>query len=165
MKSFSARIYKIGVNPYVLLPAAVLKDIFQNAGRDKGPIAVRGTLNGHAYLQTLVKYSGKWRLYLNGPMRTAAGIDVGDMAMVEIEFDPLERTLTMHPKLQDALQKNSKAKQVFDELSPSRQKEIIRYINSLKTEESVERNLKRAIQFLLGKERFVGRDNPGNKIT
>ena len=157
MKCFSARIYKIGINPYVLLPAAVLKDIFQNAGRDKGPIRVRGTLHGHAFLQTLVKYSGKWRLYLNGPMRTAAGIDVGDMAQVEIEFDPKERTLAIHPKLQDTLKKNKNAKLVFDELAPSRQKEIIRYINSLKTDESVERNINKAINFLLGKGRFVGR--------
>ena len=160
MKSFSARISKIGINPYVLLPVAVLKDIFNDAERDRGPIAVRGHLNGHPFLQTLVKYSGKWRLYLNGPMRTAAGIDVGDMAQVHIEFDPAERVLTMHPKLHAALQKNKKAKQVFDALIPSRRKEIIRYINSLKAEESVERNINRAIGFLLGKERFVGRDKP-----
>ena len=160
MKSFSARIFKIGVNPYVLLPAAVLKDLFREAGKDKGPITVRGNLNGHAYIQTLVKYSGKWRLYLNGPMRKAAGIDVGDTAKVEIEFDPKERVLTMHPKLQDALQKNKKAAGVFAALIPSRQKEIIRYINSLKTDESVERNINTAIGFLLGKQRFVGRDKP-----
>lgn len=160
MKSFSARIFKIGINPYVLLPAAVLKDLFIAAGRDKGPIPVRGTLNGHAYLQTLVKYSGKWRLYLNGPMRTAAGIDVGDIANVEIEFDPDERILSMHPKLADALQKQQKARAVFDELTPSRQKEIIRYINSLKSDESVERNIQKALGFLSGKERFIGRDKP-----
>ena len=160
MNSFSARIYKIGINPYVLLPAAVLKCIFKDAGKDKGPIAVRGTLNGHGYLQTLVKYSGKWRLYLNKPMRTAAGIDVGDIAAIEIEFDPKERVLSMHPKLQKALEKNKKAKEVFTALIPSRQKEIIRYINSLKTDDAVESNIKKAVAFLLGKERFVGRDNP-----
>ena len=46
-------------------------------------------------------------------------------------------------------------------MSPSHQKEIMRYINSLKSEASVERNIARSIQFMLGKERFVGRD-PGN---
>jgi hypothetical protein len=160
MHSFSARIYKIGINPYVLLPAAVLKNLFVTAGKDKGPIRVRGTLNGHPFLQTLVKYAGKWRLYLNGPMRTAAGIDVGDKANVEIEFDPAERTLSMHPKLEAALKKNKKAKAVFDELVPSLQKEIIRYINFLKTEESVERNITKALRFLSGEERFIGRDRP-----
>ncbi|MEI9935362.1 MAG: hypothetical protein WDM71_11065 [Ferruginibacter sp.] len=42
------------------------------AGKDKGHIPVKGKLDGHAFIQTLVKYSGKWRLYLNGPMRKAS---------------------------------------------------------------------------------------------
>jgi hypothetical protein len=160
MKSFSAPILKIGINPHVVLPAPVLSALFKEAGREKGPIPVRGTLNGHAYLQTVVKYSGKWRLYLNGPMRKVAGIDVGDVATVSIEYDPRKPTFIPHPKLSEALQKNNKARLVFDQLAPSRQKEIIRYISALKTEEAVERAISRAILFLLGKERFVGRDNP-----
>lgn len=160
MNSFTARIYKIGINPYVLLPATVLKAIFKQAGKDKGPVPVSGTLNGHAFTQTLVKYSGKWRLYLNTPMRKAAGIDVGDMAEVSIAFDAKERTIAMHEQLQLALKQNKKAKLVFDKLPPSRQKEIVRYISFLKTEESVVRNVNRAIGFLAGKERFIGRDKP-----
>ncbi len=160
MNSFSTKIYKIGVNPYVLLPAAVLKDLFKQAGKEKGHIPVRGKLNGHEFIQTLVKYSGKWRLYLNTPMRKNAGIDVGDIADVQIEFDARERIIAMHPKLEQALAKNKKAKVVFDALSPSRRKEIVRYIGFLKTEESVDRNIKRAISFLQGDERFVGRDKP-----
>src|ERR1700730_16301803 len=118
--TFSAKIFIIGVNPYVLLPPAVLAELFKQAGKDKGPIAIHGTLNGHKYIQTLVKYSGKWRLYLNTPMRKAAKIDVGDIAKVTIKFDPRERTIAMHPKLQLAFSKNKKAKGVFDKLSPSR---------------------------------------------
>jgi uncharacterized protein YdeI (YjbR/CyaY-like superfamily) len=77
-----------------------------------------------------------------------------------VEFDATERTTPMHPKLDAALKKNKKAKAIFDGLRPSLQKEIKRYINNLKTEESVERNITKAINFLLGKERFVGRDKP-----
>jgi len=158
MRSFSAKIYKIGINPYVLLPQPVLDSIFKQAGKDKGAIPVRGTLNGNAFTQTLVKYSGKWRLYLNTPMRKAAGIDVGDTANVKIEFDPAPRIIPMHPKLQQALAKNKKAKEAFEELTPSRQKEILRYIGFLKSEESVMTNVEKVIQNLLGKGRFGGRD-------
>lgn len=158
MKSFSSKIYKIGINPYVLLPAAVLNKLFSEAGKSKSPIQVRGTLNGHSFKQTLVKYSGKWRLYLNTPMRKAAGIDVGDTAFVEIEFDSEPRTIAMHPKLAVALAKSKKANVAFEKLSPYRQKEIVRYIAHLKTEESVERNIKKAMAHLEGKERFAGRD-------
>jgi hypothetical protein len=160
MHSFSAKINKIGVNPYVLLPAAVLREIFKQANKNKGPIPVRGELNGHLFMQTLVKFSGKWRLYLNTPMRKGAGIDVGDNAEVKIEFDPRVREIGMHQKLKLALEKNKKANQTFSQLPPSRQKEIKRYIGNLKSEETVDKNIKRAIAFLTGKERFVGRDKP-----
>jgi hypothetical protein len=160
MLQFKARIEIIGVNPYVLLPAKVLKGIFDEAGKEKGPIPVCGTIDGHKYIQTLVKYSGAWRLYLNMPMRKAAGKDVGDTAEFTIAFDPADRTVPMPAELAAALKKNKKAQVVFDNLIPSRKKEIMRYINSLKTEESVDRNVARAIKFLLGKERFIARDNP-----
>lgn len=158
MDSFSAKILKIGINPYVLVPTAVLKNIFKQAGKDKGAIPLKGKLNGKAFLQNLVKYSGKWRLYLNGPMREAAGIDVGDMAAVAIAYDPKPPVLSMHPKLRSALDENKKASAAFEKLSPSYRKEITRYINNLKTDESVERNVIKAIGHLQGKERFVGRD-------
>ena len=155
---FTAKINIIGINPYVLLPAAVLKEIFKQAGKDKGPIPVRGKLNNHSFIQTLVKYSGKWRLYLNSPMRRGANADVGDTIKVDIEFDAKERTITMHPKLEDALNKNTMAKLAYEKLRASRQKEITRYLNSLKTEESVDRNIKRALAFLTGGDSFAGRD-------
>ena len=160
MNSFSAKIYKIGVNPYVLLPAAVLNKIFKQANKNKGPIPVRGELNGYLFTQTLVKFSGKWRLYLNTPMRKGAGIDVGDTAEVKIEFDPQIREVVMNQKLKSALEKNRKAKETFDHLPPSRQKEIVRYISNLKSQEAIDKNVKRAISFLTGRERFVGRDKP-----
>jgi hypothetical protein len=158
MRSFSAIIEKMGVNPYVLLPESVLQSIFKKAGKEKGAIPVRGTLNRKKFLQTLVKYSGKWRLYLNTPMRNAAGIDVGDIAHVKIEFDPQLRIIEMHPLLLAALKKDPSANAAFEILSPSRQKEIKRYITNLKTEGSVMLNVAKIIRHLLGKERFAGRD-------
>ena len=158
MQSFSAKILKIGINPYVLLPATVLEKLFEQARKNKGPIPVRGKLNGKDYIQTLVKYAGLWRLYLNTPMRKAAGIDVGDIANVEIEFDPVPRVISMDPQLAKELEQNKKAKAVFDKLPPYRQKEIIRYIASMKTEVSVMRNVEKIMQHLLGKARFAGRD-------
>ncbi|MDQ3108957.1 MAG: YdeI/OmpD-associated family protein [Bacteroidota bacterium] len=158
MKSFAAKILKIGINPYVLLPAPVLNYLFEKAKKSKGPIPVRGTLNGKKFTQTLVKYSGKWRLYLNTPMREAAGIDVGDMARLKIEHDPSPRTLSIHPKLKKMLAENKNAKASFDKLAPYRRKEIIRYISYLKTEDSVDSNIEKVIKHLSGKGRFAGRD-------
>ncbi|MEP7265813.1 MAG: YdeI/OmpD-associated family protein [Bacteroidota bacterium] len=160
MKSFSAVIYKIGINPYVIPPASTLKYLFTEAGKEKGPIPIRIQINGQSFIQHLVKYSGKWRLYLNGPMRKAADADVGDKISITLEYDSAERTVPVPEALINALKKNKKAKVIFDSLIPSRKKEISRYIASLKTEESIGRNVEKAIQFLLGKQRFIGRDKP-----
>jgi hypothetical protein len=160
MNSFKAKIEIIGINPFVFLPDRVLKSLFTQSGKDKGPIRVHGSIDGHPYKQTLVKYSGAWRLYINGPMLKVAGKKVGDLTNLTIEFDPKERSVPMHPKLEAALKANKSARATFDQLPASRQNEIVRYINHLKTETSVDKNVTRAIGFLTGKERFVGRDKP-----
>ena len=160
MLPFSARISIIGVNPYVIPPQRVLTFIFRDAGVSKGAIPVKGTLDGHGFHQTLVKYNGKWRLYLNTPMRKKAGLKVGDRAAFRLAYDGKPRPTPMHPKFKAALRKNAEAKKVFDGLSPSRQKEINRYINHLKSKEALTRNIKRAIGFLQSRDRFIGRDKP-----
>ncbi len=159
MRSFSAKIQIIGVNPYVLLPADLLKYIFQKAGTNKGAIPIKLKIGRENFIQNLVKYSGKWRLYLNTPMRKAAGKDVGDKIGLQIDFDGEPRTTPTHPKLKKAFEENNEARIAFDKLSPSRQKEILRYINFLKSEESIDKNVKRAISYLVGKQSFVGRKN------
>ena len=157
---FNATIEIIGINPFVFLPDEELQSLFAQAKKNKGKIPVMLTIDGHAFTQTLVKYSGHWRLYLNTPMRKAAGKDVGDTALFTIAYDAKPREITIHPKLAEALANNPEAQQVFDNLPPSRRLEIIRYISFLKTEESIERNVTKAINFLLQKERFIGRDKP-----
>jgi len=160
MLTFKARIEIIGVNPYVFIPDKVLRQIFVQAGKDKGKIPVKMIIDGHAFTQTLIKWSGAWRLYLNTPMRKAAQKDVGDTANFEIVYDPRERTVPIHPKFKKALRENKEAKRVFDSLRPSLQLEINRYFSYLKTESTVDKNVVKAIQFLLGKGRFVARDKP-----
>lgn len=159
-RSFEARIAIIGVNPYVLLPEAILGRLFTQAGKDKGPVPVHGTIDGHPFTQTLVKFAGAWRLYLNGPMLKAAKKGVGDTVRIRIAFDPRDRSIPMPPALEAALKENNKARTVFDALSPSRRKEIMRYIGLLKSEEAIRKNVARAIGFLEGRERFAGRDKP-----
>ena len=159
MHSFKAIIQIIGINPFVFVPEKVLRSIFKKAGKDKGHIPVCGTVNGKPYTQTLVKYSGHWRLYINTTMLKDSPKHVGETIVLTISFDPADRSIAMHPKLENALKDGKAAKAVFDKLSPYRRKEIVRYIAALKTEESIERNVQRAIQSLLGNGSFAGRGN------
>lgn len=160
MDSFSGKIEIIGINPFVFLPEAVLQQLLAEAGQHKGKVPIKGTINGISYRQTLVKYAGAWRLYINTSMLKDSPRRIGETVEVEIEYDPSDRTIAIHPKLQQALDENPEALEVFNSLPPSRRHEIVRYIAHLKTAESVERNVAKAIRFLKNEERFIGRDRP-----
>ena len=160
MLVFKAQIEIIGINPFVFVPEEILKQIFKEAGKDKGPIPVCGTINGAKYVQTLVRFRGHWRLYINTTMLPNSPKRIEETVDLTIQFDRVNRTIKPHPKLVKSLNANKEAKKIFETLPPSRQKEIVRYISNLKTEESVSNNIERAIGFLLGKNKFVGRDKP-----
>ena len=160
MSRFKAEIKIIGINPFVFVPDKVLEKIFKTAGKSRGPIPVKGSVNGLSYLQSLVRYKEAWRLYINTSMLKNSPQKIGEIIEVTIEFDSADRTIKPNPKFVKALKENKDAKNVFDSLRPSHQKEIIKYLSFLKTEKSVDENITRAINFLLGKQRFIGRSKP-----
>lgn len=160
MQQFKATIELIGINPYVLLPGKVLTKLFEEAKKDKGPIPVKGTVNAKPYKQNLLRFKGAWRLYINTSMLKDSPRRIGEVIAITIAFDPEERLIAPHPEFTKALSKNKNAKKVFDALRPSLQKEIVRYLSNLKTEASVDKNIVKALDFLSGKGRFVGRDKP-----
>jgi hypothetical protein len=151
MYTFSAEVGKIDINPYVEVPDDVLMKLQQEAEKAKGPIPVRGRLQGKPFLANVIRYRGMWRLYLNTEMRRAANVDVGDQVTVGLQFDAAPRTVPVPRKFALALSKNKSAKAAFEQLAPSRQKEILRYLNSLKQPETLGRNIEKVIQHLQGK--------------
>src|SRR3546814_19888947 len=98
MWKFTAKREIIGINPYVFVPEDILTGIQAQAGKDKGPIPINGTINGKLYRQTLVKYSGAWRLYVNLEMLKNSPKRIGETVPLEIAFDPVDRNITPHPK-------------------------------------------------------------------
>ena len=160
MHEFKAKIELLGINPFVFVPEDILKMIFQQSKMNKGYIPIRGTVNQLPYQQTLVKYKSAWRLYINAKMLNNSPKRIGETIEITVEYDPSDRSIKQHPKLVAAFQENEDAKAVFYSLTKSKQQEIVRYISRLKTEESIARNVKRAINFLNGKERFLGRAKP-----
>ena len=161
MTTFSAMLEIIGINPYVPLPETVLEEIFAQAGKRKGHVPVRGTVNGEPFRQTLVRYAGAWRLYINMTMLANSPRRIGEVIEVGIEYDPEERTEPIPPIFIQALMANTPAKQNFEKLTPSRQKEIVRYLANLKTAESLQHNLLKIMTALEGAGDFFGRKLAG----
>lgn len=107
-----------------------------------------------------MKYDGSWRLYINTSMLKNSPQHIGEIVDITINYDPESREIIPPESFIKALNDNQVAKSIFNKLSNSRKKEIIRYLANLKSEESLHKNIKRAINFLHGNERFVGRDKP-----
>jgi uncharacterized protein YdeI (YjbR/CyaY-like superfamily) len=130
------------------VPEDILLNLQQEAKKAKGPIPVNGTLQGKPFTATLVKFRGLWRLYINNVMRKAASVEVGDQVTIELEVDRSSRNVSAPPEFTLALSKNKPAREAFQKLIPSRQKEILLYLNNLKQAKSLERNIERILQFL-----------------
>jgi Bacteriocin-protection, YdeI or OmpD-Associated/Domain of unknown function (DUF1905) len=159
-QEFKANINIIGINPFVLVPHKILKEIFTQAGRDKGPIPIKGNINGNEYRQTLVRYNNEWRLYINTAMLKNSPKRIGELVEITVSFDTDSREIEMPVEFAKALKGNKEAHLVFEQLTASRKKEIVRYLANLKTKEKLEMNIIKAISFLTGKEKFAGRKKP-----
>jgi len=145
MLEFSAVIYKVGINPCVDIPERVSRTF-----GIRGNIPVTGALNGLPIRATLVPIGeGRHRLYINGEMRRRARVNAGDRINLRLELDTTPRMLPLPKPLDAALKENETAGAAWERLTPSHRKEILAYLNWLKTPESLERNVKKVITVLL----------------
>lgn len=134
------------------------------------PLPVRVRVNGKPTkawrINMMPVGDGSFYLYLHGDVRKASGTKVGDTVTVELEFDDEYKSGPAHPLpvwFSAALQKNRRARKTWEELIPSRKKELLRYFSRLKSHEAQARNLQRAIHVLAGgKARFMGRSWNGD---
>lgn len=154
---FTAKLELIGINPFVFIPEEILNIIFEISGKDKSPIPVKGTVNGKEFRQNLMKYLGEWRLYINLTMLKDSPKRIGEIIEILIEYDNSDRSIPIHPKLDHAIKKDPVTLKNFKNLIPSRKLELIRYINNLKTEESIQRNIDKIIRHLKGETDFFGK--------
>jgi hypothetical protein len=104
---------------------------------------------------------GSFFLYLHGTVRTASDTGVGDVVGVAVWFDAAYRGGPAHPMpagFRAVLTRDARVRRGWEALSPSRQKEILRYFAGLKSDAARARNLARAVHVLGGgAARFMGR--------
>lgn len=147
----------IGINPYVEVPEGLLDQIFQDWGKDKGPIPVKGKVNGKEFVQTLVRYKGEWRLYINHKMLAHSPKRIGEKLEISLTVDHDNRTVQPFEPWLEFLNLYPEDLEKFYRLPPSLQKEFYKYFQSLKTPASVQKNLQKALDFLQGRGAWLGR--------
>jgi hypothetical protein len=156
MLSFTATIEMTGINPYVRVSAKRAHTL-KPGWRRPMPVLLR--VNGEPKarpwrMNMMPMGNGDFYLYLHGEVRRASGTKVGDKVRVEVELDAAYRNGPMHPMpewFRAPLSLNIKATKAWEALIPSRQKEILRYFATLKSQAARERNLARALHVLSGK--------------
>ena len=142
---FTQRIAIRGINPYVLVSAKLAEQL--RSGWRK-PLPVRVSINGRprspARVNLMPTGDGRFYLYLNGPLRAASATAVGDRVTAQVAFDASYRGGPTHafpPALERALRARPKIARAWEQLTPSHQKELLRYLAGLRTEQARERNV------------------------
>ena len=140
---FKAEIYITGINYCVDVP----KKITSEMTATKGYIKIKGTVNEFPFKKSLVSVKGGlYRLFVNIPTLKGAKTSVGKTADFEIEQDnnvvkkeyPVPITLTEQLKKRKLLDD-------FNSLTESRKKDILKYLNYIKTEETLLKNIEKLI--------------------
>ena len=146
---FQAQIGKQGPNPYVDVPEGVSLAFGHHA--QGGRISVQGSLNEVSVRATLVPVGrGRHRLYVNGGMRAAAGVSVGDTVSFEL-WSTAHANVSVPEDLEDALGEVDGAREAFEAMSPSHRRELIRYVDDARTPSTRERRIGRTIDHALGR--------------
>lgn len=142
---FEATIYKVGINLCVDVPKAIT-DIMKP---HKGYIKVKGNINGFKFSKNLVPVKDSpYRLFVNIPMLKGGNTGLGETAEFEItqDFSNEKKNYPVPDLLRNEL-KEKRLEREFNNLTDSRKNEILKYLNYLKTEKT----LKKQIEKLIGK--------------
>lgn len=141
--NFKAKIYKTGINWAVDVPARISSKL----EKEKGYIRIKGKINGFDFKTTLVPVkNAEHRLFVNGIMMKGARTALGKIAAFTIEqnTEKLTEQYPANPELTKRL-KEEKLNKAFNSLTPTRIKDILRYLHYIKTEETLKKNIEKVI--------------------
>jgi hypothetical protein len=122
-------------------------EVVQALGTGKRP-AVRVTINGHTYRNTVASMGGRFMVGVSAENRAAAGVAGGDRVDVDIEIDTAPREVTVPADFARALTRDSQAKKTFDGLSYSNKRWHVLSIEAAKTKETRQRRIVKSVETL-----------------
>jgi len=115
----------------------------------KGQVKVKGTINGYPFRSTALPMGdGSHYLVVGKDIRDHIAVAQGDSVIVVLELDTEERRITVPDDFLRAMDGQPQARQIFDRLSYSHQKEYVNWILSAKQTETRQRRVDKAIVML-----------------
>jgi hypothetical protein len=147
--SFTGKIGKAGINPCVAVPLAGSLHFGK-----RGYVRIVATVNSHRCTTTLVPVGGgRHRLYLNQEIRDAAHVDVGDIVSLTVKLDGSTRRMNIPADFSRALDTAADARSAFDQEPASHKREILRWIEHAKRQNTRQRRIGKAIAAMVTKRK------------
>jgi Bacteriocin-protection, YdeI or OmpD-Associated/Domain of unknown function (DUF1905) len=122
-------------------------EVVEALGSGKRP-AVKVTVNGYSYRNTVASMGGVFMVSLSAEHRAGAGVAGGDEVEVDLELDSAPREVTVPPDLAAALDAEPAARATFDGLSYSNKSWHVLQVTGAKTEETRQRRIARSVEAL-----------------
>jgi hypothetical protein len=119
-------------------------------GSSKRP-PVRATINGYTYRSTVAVMGGKFMLGVSNEVRQNAGVAAGDTVDIDLELDTQTREVALPADFAAALNRDTKAKKLFDGLSYSAKLRLVTPIDVKNPDVRKERIAKTVKQLSEGK--------------
>ncbi|MEO6069620.1 MAG: YdeI/OmpD-associated family protein [Chitinophagaceae bacterium] len=140
---FETTLLQMGNNTGISVPPEVVDKL--GAGK-KPPVLV--TVNDFSYRNSIAVMAGKFMIGVSAAIREQTGLKGGDKVTVQLEVDTAPRVVVLPKDLEEALDKNLKAKTFYDSLSYSNKRRYVAPIDDAKTEETRIKRIAKAIKDL-----------------
>jgi hypothetical protein len=132
----------VGSWTYLVIPFSV-----EEAFGVKGQVKVKGTVNGYPYRSSAMPQGdGQHYLVVGKSIRDHIHATQGDTVQVTMELDTEARSVDVSDDFAAALDAHPTARDKFDKLSYSRQKEYVDWIESTKTEATRQRRIESGVE-------------------
>ena len=140
MLHFEAELVAGQKAPYDTWTFVVVPDqVFRELGRARP--AVRGTIQGVAFRETIHRSGGEPRLLVRRELLERIGASRGDAVEVRLELDPEPRTVDVPPELEAVLREDDRLAELYSKLPPSMRRAWAAYVDDAKR---LETRLRRA---------------------
>jgi hypothetical protein len=116
-------------------------------GQGKRPPVVV-TIGGHTYRTSIGSMGGRAMLPVSAEVRAAAGVAAGQEIEIGIELDTAPREVVVPDDFAAALARQPRAREAFDALSYSKQRQYVLPIEGAKAADTRERRIAKAVEEL-----------------
>lgn len=124
----------------IVVPPSVVEGL----GSSRRP-AVRVTIKDYTYPSTIATMGGKFMIPVSAEVREKARVAAGEQVDIQVELDNAPREVTVPHDLEDALNRDAKARRLFDGLSYSNKRRFVMPIEQAKTAETRQRRIAKTV--------------------